>query len=144
MNIFQNIDPLDFNLSLILPYMKRRIYKYGDYIYKEGDEARKIYIIEQGKVHMMKECESQKDSLLLTSKCAEGYFGEVEIFHQIPRYSSAISKSNNLILYRLDYSKLHKNIQPILAYFEISANILADWKERSVKEPEYVCKNDEE
>lgn len=62
-------------------------YKSGEYIFKEGDEGREMYIIRSGEIKIFREREGR--IVVLTTLRAPEFFGEMALLENKPRSASA-------------------------------------------------------
>lgn len=68
-------------------------YKKGEFIFKEGDSGRELYIIQKGGVVISKQTEI--GTLDLVSFKRGDFFGEMALLQSVPRYASAIASEND-------------------------------------------------
>ncbi len=71
-------------------------YEDGEIIFKEGDEGRDLYIIQEGCVQIIKE--SPLGELVLVQFERGDFFGDMALLQGIPRFASAYSKGKSKIL----------------------------------------------
>lgn len=77
-------------------YEHVREFEDGENIFKEGDEGRDLYIIQEGSVLIKKK--SAIDELTLAEFSRGEFFGEMALLQDIPRFASAYSKGKSKIL----------------------------------------------
>lgn len=71
--------------------------KLGEYIFREGDEGERLYLIAQGAVRISRNIPGSGEEALVVLK--EGaYFGEMSLFDGQPRSTDAIVDSRCLLL----------------------------------------------
>lgn len=68
----------------------------GELIFKEGDEGRDLYIIQEGSVLIKKQ--SAVGELTLVEFNRGDFFGDMSLLQGIPRFASAYSKGRSKIL----------------------------------------------
>jgi CRP-like cAMP-binding protein len=73
-----------------------REFEDGDLIFKEGDEGRDLYIVQQGEVLIKKQ--SAVGELTLAEFSRGDFFGDMALLQDIPRFASAYSKGKSKIL----------------------------------------------
>ena len=59
----------------------------GDFIFKEGDAGTEMYIVQEGKVEILKEIQGESKQLAVLEK--GDFFGEMAILEDLPRTASA-------------------------------------------------------
>ena len=80
-------DAIDFKL-LIGPQVPERSYKAGETIFKEGDPATELYVIQDGQVSI------QSGNRQLGSLDANNIFGEMALIDQAPRSATAVAATD--------------------------------------------------
>lgn len=90
-------------LEALASYVKSETYAQGVTIFKEGDEGRAMYIIEEGQV------EIRKKDKTLSFFTRGSVFGEMALFEDARRSADAIARTD-LALYRLDNQDFRKFI----------------------------------
>lgn len=80
----------------LLPYLQRKTFAKGEYIFHEGDEDTNMYIIEHGRIKLTRESYDQRVQLLSIWGAGE-IAGEIPVFdpHGGPRTASAVSMVHN-------------------------------------------------
>ena len=68
----------------------------GELIFKEGDEGRDLYIIQEGSVLIKKKIPAGELTLIEFTR--GDFFGDMALLQSIPRFASAYSKGNSKIL----------------------------------------------
>jgi CRP/FNR family cyclic AMP-dependent transcriptional regulator len=71
-------------------------YEDGEIIFKEGDDGRELYIIQEGCVQIRKQ--SAVGELVLIQFERGDFFGDMALLQSIPRFASAYSKGKSKIL----------------------------------------------
>jgi CRP/FNR family cyclic AMP-dependent transcriptional regulator len=77
-------DAIDFSI-LIGPKVPARLFNAGETIFKEGDPATELYVIQKGRVGI------QSGNRLLDTLDANAIFGEMAIVDSAPRSADAIA-----------------------------------------------------
>jgi CRP-like cAMP-binding protein len=92
-----------------------RIYSDGEIIFKEGEEGDRMYVVQTGKVRIIKKSESGEISIA-TLESGE-IFGEMALFDRLPRSASARALGEARIL-SIDKRKFFETISrdPTLAF----------------------------
>lgn len=73
-----------------------REFEDGELIFKEGDEGRDLYIVQEGSVLIKKKV---PDGELILIEFGRGdFFGDMALLQSIPRFASAYSKGKSKIL----------------------------------------------
>ena len=73
-----------------------RDYEDGELIFKEGDEGRELYIIQDGHVIIRKQ--TPIGELTMVEFTRGDFFGDMALLHAIPRYASAYAKGKCRLL----------------------------------------------
>lgn len=68
----------------------------GEIIFKEGDEDRDLFIIQEGKVEIRKT--TPEGELILAELLRGDFFGDMALLQNIPRFASAYSKGKTKVL----------------------------------------------
>ena len=84
-----------------------RAYADGEIVFREGEKGDVMYVIQSGKVKIVKTSTS-KDVLLATLEKGD-IFGEMALFDRLPRSATAVAESDTNIL-RIDKKKLFSTI----------------------------------
>lgn len=71
-------------------------YEDGEFIFKEGDEGRDLYIIQEGSVQIKKQ--TAVGELVIVEFERGDFFGDMALLQGIPRFASATSKGKSKIL----------------------------------------------
>lgn len=74
----------DIFLEEIALHLKPAIYTPGDYIFREGDEGFEVYFIIRGELEVL----SGKEEKLISVLREGDFFGEIALFHEVPRTAS--------------------------------------------------------
>lgn len=82
-----------------------KIYKTGEYIFKQGDLPDKFYVIVQGK------CEVERDGKSIITLDKGDFFGELAVINSVPRSASvkAITELKLVSLSKLQFKKMIQN-----------------------------------
>jgi CRP/FNR family cyclic AMP-dependent transcriptional regulator len=73
-----------------------REFKDGELIFKEGDEDRDLFIIQEGTVQIRKA--TNAGEIILAELLRGDFFGDMALLQNIPRFASAYSKGNCKVL----------------------------------------------
>ena len=76
--------------------LQRQIYDPGDQIFKEGDEGRLAYVIEEGEVELFKTVDDHEQVLGTVGK--DGIFGEMALIDNQPRMANARAIKSTTII----------------------------------------------
>ena len=90
-----------------MPHLKHATFDKGDYIFSEGDTDQRMYLLEQGRVKLIRT--SSDDRVQLRSIHAPGVvLGEIPVFdpHGGPRTASAVSMSHGTRVVWLEHDAL--------------------------------------
>ncbi len=68
----------------------------GDLIFKEGDEDRDLFIIQEGSVEIRKT--TNQGEIVLAELLRGDFFGDMALLQNIPRFASAYSKGKTKVL----------------------------------------------
>ncbi len=89
-------DLSDRDLGLLSQALHSRVYHSGEALFQEGDIGRALFILESGKVDLLK-----GDARIFQVKPGD-FFGEMALLEQLPRTASAVAaeRSQLFLLYR--------------------------------------------
>ena len=92
-----------------------KVYKDGEIIVQQGDEGNCMYVVQAGKVEVVKEEQGQKISLGVLSKGE--FFGEMALFERERRSATILAQGEARVL-TIDKKTLLRRIQedPTLAF----------------------------
>ena len=76
--------------------LQRQRYGQGDQIFKEGDEGRLAYVVEEGEVEVFKTIDDQEQVLGTVGK--DGIFGEMALIDNKPRMAAARASTSCTII----------------------------------------------
>lgn len=76
--------------------LQRQKYGPGDQIFKEGDEGRLAYVVEEGEVEVFKTIDDQEQVLGTVGK--DGIFGEMALIDNKPRMAAARASTSCTII----------------------------------------------
>ena len=76
--------------------LQRQRYGPGDQIFKEGDEGRLAYVVEEGEVEVFKTIDDQEQVLGTVGK--DGIFGEMALIDNKPRMAAARASTSCTII----------------------------------------------
>jgi CRP-like cAMP-binding protein len=85
-------------------------FRYGEYVFREGDEADRLYIIEQGAVRISRDVPGAGEEALTVMKRG-ACFGEMAVFDRSRRSTDAIAhgRCSLLTIGRADFEHLLEN-----------------------------------
>lgn len=91
----------------LLPHLRRATYDKGDYIFSEGDTDHRMYLLEDGKVKLIRESSDLRVQLLSIHARGE-VLGEIPVFdpHGGPRTASAVAMVNGTNVVWLEHDAL--------------------------------------
>ncbi len=102
--------------------MQSVVYMPGDYVFRAGEHGRDMYFVSRGMLDVV----SPDRSRVLNTLNAGDFFGEIALFHNVPRTATVIAKEY-CDLYRLDKAAFER----VLSYYpEIASKIELMAKER--------------
>ncbi|CAD8078698.1 unnamed protein product [Paramecium sonneborni] len=122
---------IDFELNEIMGILlecHQITYKASEILYEENERSNHIYFIINGQVELSKQLNSK--NLVLSSYGENQHFGDVEVFHKIPRFTRARVISPRLIVYKIRQSKFFDNLGNIQIYENFKSTtklILKHW-----------------
>ncbi|CAD8168937.1 unnamed protein product [Paramecium octaurelia] len=122
---------IDFELNEIMGILiecHQITYKASEILYEENERSNHIYFIINGQVELSKQLKSKQ--IVLSSYGEYQHFGEVEIFHKIPRFTRARVISPRLTAYKIRQSKFFDNLGNIQIYENFKSTskvILKHW-----------------
>jgi CRP/FNR family cyclic AMP-dependent transcriptional regulator len=93
--IFKDLD--DFQMELVVGVCEEVQHKVGEYIFHEGDEGDRLYVIEQGEVRISRVVPGTGEEALTVLKRG-ACFGEMAILDQSQRSTDAIANSRCTLL----------------------------------------------
>ncbi len=76
--------------------LQRQKYGPGDQIFKEGDEGRLAYVVEEGEVEVFKTVDGHEQVLGTVGK--DGIFGEMALIDNKPRMAAARASTSSTII----------------------------------------------
>ena len=77
----------DEHLQALVGASERMLFQAGETIFKQGDAAEWLYIVEEGNVDIV--IPSEGEEIVLASFGAGSFFGELGLFDQVPRNATA-------------------------------------------------------
>jgi len=108
--------------------MKRVEFAPGEPIYEEGDPAREMYIMVEGRLEVLKP--SMSLEVPLTELLPGDFFGDMSFIDMQPR-SATVKASEPSVLWRLDYAVLRETYQSDLkCYTLVVMNIAREMSRR--------------
>lgn len=146
-NIFRIIELLELNkgkdtLSFIMKYSKKRMFKTGDILVKEGDKAEKVYIILSGEALVFKY--DHLNNIIELATLGQGnLFGEMAIFMEKRRSASVKAKTDLIVAEfgNIDFIKALADT-PDLMFRVISSFVdnVNDMNNRISKMTDLICR----
>lgn len=115
-------DLTDQQLSLILSISEVRSFEKGEYIIREGEIAKDIYLIISGQVEVVKEDEDSKESYRISILKQGEPIGEISMIDNSPR-SASVCILENAILLAIPINKFRSLTQEKAAYAQICLNV---------------------
>ena len=112
--LFKQVSPAE--AEELLPHLKRATFDKGDYIFSEGDTDQRMYLLEQGRVKLIRT--SSDDRVQLLSIHAPGeVLGEIPVFdpHGGPRTASAVAMSHGTRVVWLEHDALAIDMLQVMA-----------------------------
>lgn len=93
--------------SELLPYLHDATYDKGDYIFREGEQDQRMYLLEQGRVKLIHESPDNRVQLLSIHASGE-VLGEIPVFDPTggPRTASAVVMTNGSKVAWLEHDAL--------------------------------------
>ena len=98
-------------------------YRKGDVLFREGENSKDLYIIQNGIVKIFKEVDGQRLPIALVH--AGQFIGELSFFDGKPRSASA-EAATDLKVIKLDQSKLDKEIKKLPSWLLVLIRSIAD------------------
>ncbi|KOA50755.1 Crp/Fnr family transcriptional regulator [Bifidobacterium breve MCC 1340] len=131
--LFKQVSPSE--AEELLPYLKRAAYDKGDYIFSEGDTDHRMYLLERGRVKLIRA--SSDDRVQLLSIHAPGeVLGEIPVFDPNggPRTASAVAMNHGTCVVWLEhdtlFSWLDEHPRVAIDMLQVMANRQRDNNER--------------
>ncbi len=93
--IFKDLD--DDELELIAEICNSREFKFGQYIFKEGDKGTHLYIIAKGEIRISRDVPGSGEEALAVLKQG-GCFGEMAVLDRSKRSTDAIANTDCTLL----------------------------------------------
>lgn len=116
------------------PILERKVFPQDSYIFREGDNASCAYLIQKGRVEIVKDAGMPGEKVLGIME-AGGLFGEMALLDDKPRMASAraIEPLTVVIASRMLFNKKMKDADPFLRGM---INVLTDHIRRMANELE--------
>ncbi len=83
--------------EMVAGMVRRKQYKKGELIFREGEEGEELFLVEEGKVAISKPVQGNLEQVLAHLGPGD-HFGEMAILEKIPRTASASAEENCLLL----------------------------------------------
>lgn len=122
-------DLSDNEIFSILPFIHMQSYQKGDWITREGDDEKDIYLVMQGRAEVIKEIPEQKSFQVLGVLKSEEWAGEMAYFENKKRSASlrALEPSKILIF---SIEKFHALANTELLYSKIESHFIQRMSQR--------------
>jgi CRP/FNR family cyclic AMP-dependent transcriptional regulator len=75
---------------------QENVYDHGEVIFKEGEQGRELYLIQEGAVEIFKE--TPRGRIKLAEFIKGDFFGDMALLQSIPRYAAATAKGKTKLL----------------------------------------------
>jgi CRP/FNR family transcriptional regulator, cyclic AMP receptor protein len=98
-------------------------FKKGDILFREGENSKELYIIQNGIVKIYKEVEGQR--LPIATVHAGQFVGELSFFDGKPRSATA-EAATDLKVIKLDQAKLEREIKKLPSWLLVLIRSIAD------------------
>ena len=91
----------------LLPHLQHAEYNKGDYIFREGDTDHRMYLLERGRVKLIRQSSDRRVQLLSIHAYGE-VLGEIPVFdpHGGPRTASAVAMTSDTKVVWLEHDAL--------------------------------------
>ena len=91
----------------LLPHLQHAEYSKGDYIFREGDTDHRMYLLERGRVKLIRQSSDRRVQLLSIHAYGE-VLGEIPVFdpHGGPRTASAVAMTSDTKVVWLEHDAL--------------------------------------
>lgn len=91
----------------LIPHMQHHTYAKGEFIFRQGDTDKRMYVIERGRIKLTRESDDHRIQLLSISAAGE-ILGEIPVFdpHGGPRTASAVAMIDGVSIASLDHDTL--------------------------------------
>lgn len=103
--LFKQVSPQQ--AKELLPFLQQAVYEKGEAIFREGDTDHRMYVLEEGRVKLIRESRDKRVQLLSIHAHGE-LLGEIPVFdpHGGPRTASAVAMSNGTRVVWLEHDAL--------------------------------------
>jgi len=103
--LFKQVSPRE--AEELLPHLQRAEYSKGDFIFREGDTDHRMYLLEKGRVKLIRQAADRRVQLLSIHAYGE-VLGEIPVFdpHGGPRTASAVAMCNRTQVVWLEHDAL--------------------------------------
>ncbi|MCP4726149.1 MAG: Crp/Fnr family transcriptional regulator [bacterium] len=106
----------DFSSSALKKYKK------GEIVFREGQNAKDLYIIKSGIAEVLKQVNDQE--IKLAELCEDDFFGEMAFFSDEPR-SATVRALDDLEVYIVDEADFSSHMQNIPGWFSRMITVMA-------------------
>ena len=91
----------------LIPHMQHHTYAKGEFVFRQGDTDKRMYVIERGRIKLTRESDDHRIQLLSISAAGE-ILGEIPVFdpHGGPRTASAVAMIDGVSIASLDHDTL--------------------------------------
>lgn len=103
--LFKQVSPQQ--AEELLPFLQQAVYEKGEAIFREGDTDHRMYVLEEGKVKLIRESRDNRVQLLSIHAHGE-LLGEIPVFdpHGGPRTATAVAMANGTRVVWLEHDAL--------------------------------------
>ena len=103
--LFKQVSPEQANE--LIPYLHEAVFDKGDYIFREGDRDHRMYLLERGRVKLIRESKDRRVQLLSIHAHGE-LLGEIPVFDPQggPRTANAVAMVDGTQVVWLDHDAL--------------------------------------
>ena len=101
-----------YERSKLCDAFKECKFKAGDYIIKEGDDGKDLYLIQEGEAHATKILDASKGAEKVMDYKVGDYFGERALIKNEPRAANVIAKTDCTVV-SMDRHSVKRLLGPI-------------------------------
>ena len=103
--LFKQVSPEQANE--LIPYLHEAVFDKGDYIFREGDRDHRMYLLERGRVKLIRESKDRRVQLLSIHAHGE-LLGEIPVFDPSggPRTATAVAMTHGTHVAWLEHDAL--------------------------------------
>jgi CRP-like cAMP-binding protein len=108
-------------LNLLLPFIERAVFEKGAYIFKEGEEGKRLCILRKGRVEIIKE-ENEIEHYRLAELGPGEWVGEMALFDAFKRTASVRALEKTEVVF-LSFADLNVLSQEKISYSKIALHL---------------------